>query len=78
MPSSVRAQYPVPIEGTASEVAFRERRLIRYADVFNDPEVPSALREIAHRIGKNYSMALAPMSVGGPPGRHRSSWGAPP
>ena len=57
----VRALYPVPLEGTASEVAFRERRLISYADVFNDPEVPSALREIAHRIGKNYSMALAPM-----------------
>jgi GAF domain-containing protein len=57
----VRALYPVPLEGTASEVAFRERRLISYADVFNDPEVPSALREIAHSIGKNYSMALAPM-----------------
>ncbi|WP_249132936.1 GAF domain-containing protein [Bradyrhizobium sp. AUGA SZCCT0182] len=57
----VRALYPVPLEGTASEVAFRERRLIHYADVFNDPDVPSALREIARRIGKNYSMALAPM-----------------
>ena len=57
----VRALYPVPLEGTASEVAFRERRLIHYADVFNDPDVPSPLREIARRIGKNYSMALAPM-----------------
>jgi GAF domain-containing protein len=57
----VRALYPVPLEGTASEAAFRERRLIRYADVFNDPEVPQALREVARRIGKNYSMALAPM-----------------
>ena len=57
----VRALYPVPLEGTASEVAFRERRLVSYADVFNDPEVPSGVREIAHRIGKNYSMALAPM-----------------
>nr|MBA2398874.1 GAF domain-containing protein [Bradyrhizobium sp.] len=57
----VRAQYPVPLEGTASEVAFRERRLIRYADVFGDPEVPPALREVARRIGTNYSMALAPM-----------------
>ena len=57
----VRALYPVPLEGTASEVAFRERRLIRYADVFNDPEVPSGLREVARRIGQNYSMALAPM-----------------
>jgi GAF domain-containing protein len=57
----VRALYPVPLKGTASEVAFRERRLIRYADVFNDPEVPSGVREIARRIGHNYSMALAPM-----------------
>jgi GAF domain-containing protein len=63
----VRALYPVPLEGTASEVAFRERRLVSYADVFNDPEVPSALREIAHRIGKNYSMALAPMLSEGRP-----------
>ena len=46
---------------TASEVAFRERRLIHYADVCNDPDVPSPLREIARRIGRNYSMALAPM-----------------
>src|SRR4029450_10110972 len=61
------ARYPVPLEGTASEVAFRERRLVSYADVFNDPEMPSALREIAHRIGKNYSMALAPMLSEGRP-----------
>ncbi len=63
----VRALYPVPLEGTASEVAFRERRLIAYADVFNDPDVPSALREIAHRIGYNYAMALAPMLWEGRP-----------
>ena len=57
----VRALYPLPLKGTASEVAFRERRLIRYADVFNDPDVPAGVREVAHRIGHNYSMALAPM-----------------
>ena len=38
--------FPVPLEGTASEIAIRERRPVRYEDVFNDPGVPPGLREI--------------------------------
>ena len=57
----LRALFPIPVEGTANEQAIRERRLVRYADVLNDPGVPSGLRETARRFGQNYSMVVAPM-----------------
>ena len=56
-----RGLFPVPLEGTASELAMRERRLVSYADVFNGSDVPEGLRHNAHRFGENYSMAVAPM-----------------
>jgi two-component system NtrC family sensor kinase len=56
-----RSLFPVPLEGSASEVAIRERRLVTHANVFDDTDVPPILRETAHRFGKNYSMAVAPM-----------------
>lgn len=56
-----RAQFPAPLETTASAVAMRERRLIGSADVFNDPAIPTAARERARRFGKNYAMVVAPM-----------------
>jgi GAF domain-containing protein len=57
----IRALFPVPLQGSASEVAIRERRLVTHANVFDDTDVPPILRETAHRFGKNYSMAVAPM-----------------
>jgi two-component system, NtrC family, sensor kinase len=57
----LRALFPIPVEGTANELAIRECRLVRYADVLNDPGVPSGLRETARRFGQNYSMVVAPM-----------------
>jgi signal transduction histidine kinase len=56
-----RSLFPAPLERTGSERAIRERRLITYGDVFNDPDVPSFLRANALRIGDNYSLAIAPM-----------------
>jgi two-component system NtrC family sensor kinase len=56
-----RALYPIPLKGSASELAIRERRLVRSADVLNDADVPSNLRDFAKRFGKNYSMVIAPM-----------------
>ncbi|HEX6019089.1 MAG TPA: GAF domain-containing protein, partial [Burkholderiaceae bacterium] len=54
--------FPIALQGTASEVAIRERRLVHYADVFNDPDVPASLRRFAReRFGKNYALATAPM-----------------
>jgi signal transduction histidine kinase len=57
----VRALFPVPLEGTASEVAIRERRAVTYADVINGADVPAGLRNIAKRFGRTYSLAIAPM-----------------
>ncbi|NOJ45676.1 GAF domain-containing protein [Bradyrhizobium sp. WSM 1744] len=58
---AARERFPIPVEGTASALAIRERRLVRSDDVQNDPDVPIDLRETARRIGQNYSMAIAPM-----------------
>ena len=57
----VRALFPVPLEGTASEVAIRERRSLTYGNVLEDPDVPPGLRDIARRFGRPYAIALAPM-----------------
>ena len=56
----VRSVYPVPLAGTATELAIKERRVVKYDDVLNGPDTPPGLRAIARRIG-NYSMVLAPM-----------------
>ncbi len=58
---SGRALFPAPLEGTASAVAIRDRRMLRTADIFNDPDIPAAARERSRRFGKNYSMVAAPM-----------------
>jgi GAF domain-containing protein len=57
----VRGLFPTPLDGTVSQVAIRERRLVRSAHVFNDPELPLAAREGYRRLGENYSMVVAPM-----------------
>jgi two-component system NtrC family sensor kinase len=56
-----RTLFPRPIEGTATETAVRERRLIQYPDVFNGPDVPPGLRDYARGFGRNYSLIVAPM-----------------
>ncbi|HEY3634887.1 MAG TPA: GAF domain-containing protein [Caldimonas sp.] len=57
----MREIFPVPLSGTVSEQAIRERRLVTYADVLHDPDVPEALRRIAGQLGGTYSVAVAPM-----------------
>jgi signal transduction histidine kinase/DNA-binding response OmpR family regulator/putative methionine-R-sulfoxide reductase with GAF domain len=61
-----RAQrrYPMPIAGTASEVALQERRVVSFSDVLGDAASPPALRRIAEDFGESFSMALAPMLWG--------------
>ena len=56
-----RALFPAPLEGTVSEVAIRERRLVRSANVLDDPDLPASARERYRSLGENYAMALAPM-----------------
>jgi two-component system, NtrC family, sensor kinase len=57
----IRGVFPLPITGTAAELAIRERRLVTFGDVLNDPGVPDALRQIAAWVGVNHSVAIAPM-----------------
>ena len=47
----IRGGFPLPITGTAAELAIRERRLVTFGDVLNDPGVPDALRQIGARVG---------------------------
>ena len=57
---TVAGSFPRPLEGTATELAIRERRVVHYADVLAAPDVPAPLRRIAEVTG-NYSIAFAPM-----------------
>jgi GAF domain-containing protein len=57
----IRAIHPVPLAGTGSEIAIRERRIVTYADVLDGPDAPPGLRETARRYGQNYSFIAAPL-----------------
>jgi signal transduction histidine kinase len=56
----VAGAFPRPLEGSATEIAIRERRVVHYADALADPGVPAPLRRIAAAI-RNFSIAVAPM-----------------
>jgi len=63
MPTATRAvagAFPRPLQGTATALAIRERRVVHYADVLADPDVPLPLRRVADATG-NMSIAFAPM-----------------
>jgi len=52
--------FPCPLEGTATELAIRERRVVHYPDVLADRSAPPPLRRVAE-AAQNFSLALAPM-----------------
>ena len=52
--------FPRPLEGTATEQAIRERRVIHFPDILAAPDAPVSLLRIA-RAGGNFSIAFAPM-----------------
>ena len=52
--------FPRPLEGTATEMAIRDRRVVHFADALADPGVPESLQRIAAKI-RNFSIAVAPM-----------------
>ena len=53
-------KFPRPLEGTATEQAIRERRVIHYPDVLAEPKAPASLHRIA-KAGGSFSIAFAPM-----------------
>ncbi len=57
---AVGGVFPRPLEGTATALAVRERRVVHFADALADPDVPAPLRRVAEAVG-NFSIAFAPM-----------------
>jgi GAF domain-containing protein/HAMP domain-containing protein len=57
---SVAGEFPRPLAGTSTEIAIRERRVVHFADVLADANVPSPLQRIGAAIG-SFSVAFAPM-----------------
>ena len=57
---SVAGEFPRPLEGTSTEIAIRERRVVHFPDVLADVGVPVPLLRIAAANG-NFSIAFAPM-----------------
>src|SRR5450755_1357513 len=44
---SVAGEFPRPVEGTSTEIAIRERRVVHFPDVLADADVPAPLLRIA-------------------------------
>jgi len=58
---ALAGQLPRPVEGTATGIAIRERRVVHFADVLATPEdVPAPLLRVAQATG-SFSIAFAPM-----------------
>jgi signal transduction histidine kinase len=58
---ALAGQLPRPLEGTATAIAIRERRVVHFADVLGAPEgVPEPLLRVARAAG-TFSIAFAPM-----------------
>ncbi len=49
-------------DAPAAEMAIRERRVLRYADVANGPDVPESIRTVRRQVGfTNFALVMAPM-----------------
>ena len=57
----VRAQFPIPLEGSATAVSIERGRVVSYADALHGEDVPDGLRKLAEGLGVNYALAQAPM-----------------
>jgi signal transduction histidine kinase len=57
----MRERLPAPLEGSATALAIRERRVLHYDHVLSDADVPPVLRTLASGRGFDYSLAMAPM-----------------
>ena len=60
--AQLQRNYPLPLGGTAAELAIRERRALHYPDVLGGADVPPGLRRAAAGTSSGtLSMMLAPM-----------------
>ena len=61
---SLRAMYPMPLEGTGSQVAIDAGRVLNFSDVLHGDDVPRFTRAMAERLGRNGSSMFAPLMQG--------------
>ena len=61
----IRSLYPMPLEGTATELVIAAGRVLNFPDVLNGTGVPPGLRAPVQRMGINQSMMMAPLIRGG-------------
>ena len=61
---AVAASFPAPLEKSPAGRAIRERRVVHYTDVANDPQLTRTVRRVAQLAGYE-SMAYAPMLSNG-------------
>jgi two-component system, NtrC family, sensor kinase len=52
--------FPLPLDGSITQLAIRERRLFAFSDVLSDPEVPPSIKTISARSGAR-SIMTAPL-----------------
>jgi signal transduction histidine kinase len=57
----MRDRLPAPLEGSATALSIREKRVLHYTHVLTDPDVPPVLRTLSAGRGFDYSIAMAPM-----------------
>jgi GAF domain-containing protein len=56
----LRSMFPRPLKGSGTELAIRERRVLAFADLLNDPAAPASLKAIAPHTGAR-SYVTAPL-----------------
>jgi GAF domain-containing protein/CheY-like chemotaxis protein len=57
----IKAGFPIPLEGSATQQAIACGHVVAYADVLHGPDVPDGLRRLAQGFSGNYALAQAPM-----------------
>jgi signal transduction histidine kinase/DNA-binding response OmpR family regulator/putative methionine-R-sulfoxide reductase with GAF domain len=60
----MRALYPIPLAGSATQMAIEAGRVLSFPDVLHGAGVPAPLRAPAERTGLNYSLIMAPLMLG--------------
>ncbi|MBS0339801.1 MAG: GAF domain-containing protein, partial [Proteobacteria bacterium] len=51
--------YPLPVDDSSAEIAFRTGDVVEFADVLNDPSAPQTMRRIAEQMGRSFAKLAA-------------------
>ena len=61
LPAELERLYPRPVSGSSVERAFRLGGVLHMPDVVNGDDVPDGARDLAKKLGRNFSQLTAPM-----------------